>query len=223
MVTDKIKELPVLARNRIVERLNDLGVEYIPDVYFDGGYKQLTGGQQSEQPYRNAISQSGGRNVPDIDIDINVKWTGLGNTIKIEVTVTNNEPEDYNGILRVYITEIESDWTDAHNNEYRYVVLDIPIDDSLSIKHDNYIKNQQDPLGGSYTFTKWWSGDITKNNCMILAAVFDKDSGYTVQTATSTPSSIGLYEFSSKSAFNNIFTTLFEKLVNSFPILKTLL
>lgn len=222
MVTDKIVELPLLAYARIAGRLNGLGVLYIPDVYFDGGYKQITGRQQDEQPYRNAIVQSGEREVLDIDIDLNVKWIGLGSTIKIDATVTNNEPEEFNGNIKIYITEIESEWTDAQNNEYHYVVLDIPVDKSLSVKHQNYPKNQANPLDNSYKITKWWSGDISKNNCMVIASVFDKDSDYAVQTVSSIPTTVGLKELRSSSRFHNIFASIMEKFTNSFPLLKSL-
>ena len=75
---------------RVYPRVQELGVTGTPDVYFDGGYRNINGAQVDEQPYRNAIIQSGEREVPDIDIDVDVQWIG-GGTLKISVTVTNNE------------------------------------------------------------------------------------------------------------------------------------
>ena len=89
------------------DRLKELGVSSVPDVYFDGGCRRLLGAQGDEQPYRNYITQSGMREVPDIDINVDVSWLG-GGKLKIEVTVVNNEPEIYNRHLRTYIVEKES-------------------------------------------------------------------------------------------------------------------
>lgn len=216
IVTDKIGELPTLTQPRLYVRLNELGVEYIPDAYFDGGYKHIQGKQQDEQPYRNAIVQSGERDVPDINIDLDVDWIGLGNTIKINVVVTNNDPETFNGKLRVYVTKIESEWTDAQGNNYHYAVLDIPIHNSLAVVHQKSIKSQSAPLGGTYEFTKWWSGDVTKDNCMIFATVFDKDTDYAVQTASAQPASSG-----SKNHF--VLQNFFVKFFDIFPGISNLL
>lgn len=177
-------------------RLQELGVSSIPDVYFDGGYKRMLGAQQDEQPYRNAITQCGERTVPNINVDVNVEWKG-GGTLKITVNVLNNEPSDYNGHLRVYVVEKESRWDDNGGNPYHFGVLDIPIDRSLSISQSQQ-QGQPSPLGGTtYTFVKTWRGalygfgDITKDNTMVIASVFDPDSGYAVQTAAAEPTSGG--------------------------------
>jgi len=191
IVTDKIGELSMLAQSHLVKRLNELGVQYIPDVYFDGGYKNILGKQSDEQPYRNAIVQCGERVVPDIDLNMDVEWKGEG-VIKITVDVQNNEVDEYNGHLRVYITEIESRWNDQQGNPYRFVVLDIPVDRGLEVVQQNLAVKQQSQartLGDTHTFTKWWSGDISKDNCMVIATVFDKDTDYAVQTASAAPAS----------------------------------
>ena len=193
IVTDKIGELPLLAQSHLVKRLNELGVQYVPDVYFDGGYKHEQGAQPDESQYRTDIVQSGERTVPDIDLDLDVEWK-VGNILKITVTVQNNEPEEYDGRLRVYITEIESRWNDAQSNPYHFAVLDIPLDGSLAVVQQNPVVQQQGqpcPLGDTYTFTKWWLGDITQDNSMVIAAVFDGDTDYAVQTASTVPTSSG--------------------------------
>lgn len=168
-------------------RLRELGVFSVPDVFFDGGYKRVGGGQGSEIPYRNAITQSGERDVPDIDIDVDVTWLG-GGKLKIAVTVVNNEVGEFNGRIRTYIVEKESRWNDYGGNPYHYAALDIPIDKSLAV-----VKSRARPLGDTYTFSKtWWGslygfGDITKENIMLIAAVFEKDTDYVVQTASAEP------------------------------------
>ena len=180
----------------VQSRLLELGVSSIPDVYFDGGYKRLLGAQDDEQPYRNAITQCGVRAVPDIDVDVSVEWKG-GGTLKIAVTVVNNEPEEYNGHLRVYVVEKESRWDDNGGNPYHFGVLDIPIDRSLSVVPQSQQQGNPSPLGDTYTFRKTWFGaiygfgDITQDNILVIASVFDPDSDYAVQTAASEPTTSG--------------------------------
>jgi hypothetical protein len=169
------------------ERIRDLLVTFIPDVFFDGGYKRITGGQGNEYPYRNAITQSGERDVKDIDVSVDVGWLG-GGKLTIEVTVINNEVEDFDGHIRTYVVEKESRWNDYGGNPYHFAVLDIPIDKGLAI-----VKNTARPKGETYTFSKTWRGsvygfgDITKENIMVVAAVFEKDSRQAVQVAAAEP------------------------------------
>lgn len=173
----------------IRSRLGELGVTNVPDVYFDGGYRKILGRQTDEIPYRTAISQSGVRVVPDIDMNIDVKWLGGGN-LKITITVINNEAEKFNGHLRTYVVEKESRWNDYGGKPYHYAAIGVPLDKSVSI-----IKSHSTPIGDTYTFKKTWYGslygfgDITKDNIIVIAAVYDQESDHAVQAAAAEPTS----------------------------------
>jgi len=175
------------ANSRVWDRVMELEVSPVPHVFFDGGYRDILGAQTDEQPYRNAITQSGERDVPDIDLDVTVEWKG-GGTLKISVTVINNEAEEYDGHLRVYIVEPEARWEYTGGSDIHYGVLDIPIDRSLALP-----QGQAMPLGDTYTFTKTWIGslwefgDITEDNIKVIAAVFDGETDYAVQAAAAEP------------------------------------
>lgn len=175
------------ANLNVRSRMVELGVEYVPDVNFDGAYKKLVGAQTSEILYRDSISQSGQRVVPDIDINVDVNWLGGGN-LKITITVINNEVDKFNGHLRTYIVEKESRWNDNSGKPYHYAAIGIPLDRSISI-----VKSHSTPIGDTYTFKKTWYGslygfgDITKENIIVIAAVFEPDSDYAVQTAAAEP------------------------------------
>jgi glutaredoxin len=189
------------ASPRILKRVGELNVVGVPDVFFDGGYKNIGGAQNNEQPYQAAIDQCGQRPVPDIDIDVSVEWKG-GGTLKISVTVDNNEPEEYKGHLRVYVVEKESRWDDNDGNPYHYAALAIPIDSSLAVPQASIR-----PLADSYTFTKTWFGglvgygDIAQDNIVVIAAVFDGQTDYVVQTAMAEPTA-GSTSFSLFNHFN---------------------
>ncbi|KYK28810.1 hypothetical protein AYK20_06565 [Thermoplasmatales archaeon SG8-52-1] len=168
-------------------RLVELGVVAVPDVFFDGGFLRIKGSQASEIPYRNAITQSGEREVADLDIAVDVAWLG-GGKLDIEITVVNNENEDFNGHIRTYVVEKESRWNDNSGKPYHYAALDIPIDKNLAV-----VKNMARPKGETYTFSKTWRGgmlgfgNITQENTMVIVSVFDKDTGYVVETAAAEP------------------------------------
>ena len=44
---------------KVYARVAELGVSAVPHVFFDGGYRDMLGAQTDEQPYQNAITQSG--------------------------------------------------------------------------------------------------------------------------------------------------------------------
>jgi len=188
-VTDKISELSLLVQPHLSTRIYDeLGVRSVPDVYFDGGYTNIKGRPEDEQPYRTAIEQSGAIIVPQIDIDLNVEWMGT-NIIKITAQVQIDDPE-FNGNIRIYITEINSRWKDHQGNNYHYAVLDIPVDQSLktvSLEKSINQRTKTQTQDNIITITKWWTGSINKDNCMVMASVFDEDTDYAVQTASAKP------------------------------------
>jgi len=177
-------------------RVKNLGVTGVPDVYFDGKYTHIVGAQSDEQPYRNAIINAGTREVPNIDIHVDVSWIAKA-VLKIRITVQNNESEEYNGQIRAYIVEPISRWNDRDGNPYHFGVLDIPLDRSLSLPYNN--NAYPHPLDGrsdsTYEFTRIWIGalhgfgDITKDNIMVIAAVFDKNNDQAIASSAATPNS----------------------------------
>lgn len=175
--------------NKAYQRVKQLGVTGVPDVYFDGGYRRLLGAQTDETPYRNAIVQCGERTVPNIDMEASVKWIGSA-ILRITVNVQNNEAEEYNGELRVYIVEPVSRWNDATSKPYHFGVLDIPVVYTLAVPQTKPLQ-----LPNTYTITKLWIGalygfgDITKDNIMVIATLFDKNSDYAVESASAVPTS----------------------------------
>ena len=198
IVADKIKELPLIARTHLSTRvLNELGVKSVPDVYFDGGYKNILGKQSDEQPYRTSIEQSGTRSVPQVEVDLKVDWKS-GNILKITAEVQSNDPE-FDGKIRIYITEISSRWNDQQGKPYHYTVLDILVDKNLKVVSLDKSNTQQTNTLNTITVTKWWSGDITKDNCMVIATVFDEDTDYTIQTASAKPVDKSNNDLSAKS------------------------
>lgn len=175
------------ANNKIYGRVQELGVSGVPVVFFDGQYSSLTGAQPDETNYRNRIETAGARTVPDIDMSIDVTWQGPA-ILKITVTVTNNEAEEYNGHIRVYIMEKESRWLDATSQPYHNGLLHIPIDKPLAVPKSNPMARSD-----TYSFTRTWIGalhgfgDLTEDNTIVIAAIFDQKTDHAVECASATP------------------------------------
>jgi hypothetical protein len=203
------------ANINVRERLVELGVIAVPDVFFDGGYKRIGGSQANELPYRTAITQSGERDVSDLDMTVDVAWLG-GGKLKIDITVINNEVEEFNGHIRTYIVEKESRWNDNSGKPYHYAALDIPIDKNLAV-----VRSSARTKGETYTFSKTWRGglmgfgDITKENILVIASVFEKDSDQVVQTAAAEPT----VKSSNSRPLNLVLYRIFER----FQVLERLL
>lgn len=206
---------------QITDRLEELEVVAVPIVFFDGKFKKNIGEKPDEQPYRNNIALAGEREVVDVDIDVNVIWQGDGN-LKITVVVYNNAPEEFIGRLRTYIIEEESRWNDQSETPYHYAAIDIPINSELVLA-----SSQSKSNGSTHTFKKTWDGslygfdDITKENIQVIAVVFDEETDFVVESATSgePTEETSTYQISNQ-LFKKIIT---KRLITLFPILAKLL
>lgn len=183
-----------ITKYRVMKRAyEELGISSIPHAFFDGKYSNYLGRPTEVEAYKNIIENAGVRIVPDIDINVNVELKE-NSVLEITGTVQNNDPEKYNGHLRVYIVEPESRWDDVYGEPYHFSVLDIPIDKSLNVKQKS--TSQIQSLAETYDFSITWGGfllgynDISVDNIMVIAAVFDKDTDYAVQVASAIPDSL---------------------------------
>ena len=129
--------------------ITDYNVYGFPTVFFDGGYQVKVGAGSipgAKAAYESAINVCGARAVPDINAELSVIWIDDA-TMDITVTVKNNEPNDYDGTIRVYVTEIESTlgWKDTAGYPYTFAFLDYAFNQEISI-----------PAGGSWEATTVW-------------------------------------------------------------------
>lgn len=195
------------------KRTNELEVKYIPDYVFDGNFTRYVGSGGLPDEYTNRLDLCGAREVANVSIDISVKWLGFG-TLKISVSVSSNEAEDYYGHLRTYIVEKESRWDTNSGDPYHQAVIGMPIDRSLS-----FVKCQAQPLANSYSFEITWPGaifgfsDIKKDNIEVVAAVFNSDTGFVDQSAATQPTSVSVNYKTFSFANLNILRNLLENLL----------
>jgi len=158
----------------------DYNIFGVPTVYFDGGYQFELGAasvEQAEEEYRASIDTSIIRLMPDIEVELLAAWSG-GAVIYIQALIRNNDSSVYQGHLRVYVSEIQSSrgWNDTRGKPYLYTFLDYALDEEVIINlQDVWVKfavwdgnEHSDGYGNDF-------GDITQENIMLLAAVFNPE------------------------------------------------
>ena len=192
------------------ERVDELQVTGFPTVVWDGGYKRDVGAgsqQSAQEKYNASIKACGNRTVSDIDITLEIQWLEPKNPVptdgstdvdiytdlswtdaamRINITVKNNEQSSYQGHLRVYVTEITSSmgWQDTGGHLYTFPFLDYAFNGDISISADS-----------SWSTSVVWDGkahsdghghdfsEITQDNIMVIASIFNSGSGYVDETA----------------------------------------
>ena len=144
-------------------RRTELGITGYPTVAYDGGYIKLVGANPTQSDHQNAIINSGGRTVADINLNLHIFWLG-NQEIGVSIDVTNNGGSTYNGHLHVYIVEKNSRWYNQ-GHQYHYAMI------------GNYGINQNVNVnaGSTETYTNTWTSpysDITMGNIRGIASVF---------------------------------------------------
>jgi thiol-disulfide isomerase/thioredoxin len=152
----------------------DYNVYGYPTVWFDGGDEVVVGAgstSSAESNYNAALTSCENRAVYDVDVQLNVQWLGSA-TMNVAVSVDNNEASQYNGRVRVYVTEKVSSmgWYDTNGYPYTFAFLNYAFNQPVSIA-----------AGGSWSDSTTWNGNdygfgtITHDNIMVIAAVFNDD------------------------------------------------
>ncbi|UCH72189.1 MAG: hypothetical protein JSW62_01180, partial [Thermoplasmatales archaeon] len=111
MVEDKNNK----ANNRLYDDYKILG---FPTVYIDGGYQVIMGSSDFKSTFQEKISRSMSREIPSLYLDVRSEWNNSTKELENIVTIENYDDEKYTGRLKVYITEINSPWSDWNGDPY---------------------------------------------------------------------------------------------------------
>lgn len=82
----------------LVKLQQEYNIYGYPTAFFDGGYKVLVGGYDSESYYRSRIERSGQRDVHGLNLSVSVEWLGAG-VLGIDVNIENIEDIENNAPL----------------------------------------------------------------------------------------------------------------------------
>ena len=163
---------------RAEQRASEFGITLTPDVYFDGGYERVYGKQPSTKSYRDAITDCKDRTVPDLDINVSVVWKGNA-VLEVNITLFYNESGEYNGVLRTYIVEPVSRWNGYDGEAAHFGLLDYSVEE-VSFNATMYVNKTWSGYTAGY-------GDVTEDNIMVIAALFDNDTDYVDEVASGKP------------------------------------
>jgi len=125
---------------KALARINDYNIWGYPTAYIDGGYATLIGSSIQKSDFEKNITSAAERITPLVFISTTAHWDNQTNIITIHIQVENQERKDYQGQLRVYITEvISTKWqagTPMHFSFLDFLInedVQIPANDHLSI------------------------------------------------------------------------------------------
>lgn len=156
------------AHNRLY---NDLNIYGFPTVYIDGGYTVIMGSGDFESTFEQRLLDAQARSTQKIGINLTSVWNETRKELENTVILKNEEETTYLGTLKVYITEINSRWTDWNAEAYSYAFIDYGINQDITI-----------PSGETKTVSGIWDAnsagfsDVVKENLFVIAAVFIDES-----------------------------------------------
>ena len=149
---------------------NDYNFYWYPTAFVDGGYRVVL--EASEEAYRKAIEESMERERANVDVEVNATWIQCPcqHGMEINIVIRNEELHPYNGILRVYIAEINSRWDDYSANQYHFAFLEYAFIDNVSLSpfENQYIQVIWDPENN---YPDIQEEDV--NNVAIFAVLFN--------------------------------------------------
>ncbi len=160
---------------------DNYSVGTFPITIIDGDYQRITGDNIEQLP--GALNICGNRTVTNLTANLSVSLIGNA-TIKVSITIQNNEGAQYTGYIRAFITEIISRYNTSLGDPFHFGFLDFAFDESISINagsiHSDYIiwngYDHQDNHGDDF-------GDIKANNIQVILVIYNSSNGYVDETA----------------------------------------
>jgi len=157
---------------------NFYDISATPTSILDGDYKRMAG--SSASTFLTRFQECWERTVRDIDASMALTWLGNA-TIQIDIEIENNENFQYNGYIRLPISEIVSRYKANNGDDFYFGFLDYAIQMNTEISIDPF---------GNYSLSVIWNGnehqdnhgtnygDIIKDNIKVTLAVFNQENGY---------------------------------------------
>lgn len=160
------------ANDRLYDDYNIYG---FPTVFFDGGFDtcciDIMTENRNEALFEQKIAKVASREVPRVYLDLNITWDEDEEELLTTVDVENRDESAYSGVLKVYVTEIVSRWSDWDGNPYHYGFLDYAINEEITVS-----------AGDIKTVSKIWNqkdagfSNVYPENLWIIAVLFNSES-----------------------------------------------
>ena len=121
---------------KALERINEYNIWGYPTVYIDGGYRTLIGSSLQKADFAINITAASKRITPQIFLTTTAHWDNHSNIISIHIEADNHETTDYQGRLRVYVTELISTKWQA-GTPMNFSFLDFLLNEDIHIVADD--------------------------------------------------------------------------------------
>ena len=154
---------------KALARINDYNIWGYPTVYIDGGYITLVGSSIQKSDFEKNITSAAERITPLIFINTTAHWDNKTNIITVHIQADNQEVSNYQGQLRVYITELISTKWQA-GTPIHFSFLDFLVNEDIQISSNDHLSINK-TLSAS---------DLDPENIMIFSVLFsvEKQIGY---------------------------------------------
>lgn len=159
-------------------RRMELDITGYPTAVFDGGYTQVVGVQSSVTQLQNAYNTCQARTVADVYPSVWAVYDPDADKMDITVLIDNLESETFNGYLRVYVIEPNSRWDEYDGSPYKNALLGFAMKTPFTVGPDET---------WSQTTNDWSFYDMSMDNLMVIATVFDSTTEYAEQTVVTYP------------------------------------
>lgn len=159
------------AKNRLENEYNILGY---PTIYLDGGYKVFVGSQNIIDNLDSSLREASNRPTPSIKLTLQSEWNETREELKNTIYINNFEDSTYTGTIKLYVTEIKSQWSDVNGDSYHFSFLDYGLNEEISISS-----------GENKSISEVWNPsekgfNVVKENLWVVAVLFDDEqhTGY---------------------------------------------
>jgi hypothetical protein len=142
---------------------DDYNIYSFPTVFIDGGYQMIAGGSKSESTYIDEINAARERTEQKIKVTVTAQYKNTTREVIVNTLIENKGNDTYNGILKLYLTEIISHESGYDGKSYHFGFLEYLINKDISVNGKDHITISDTKNISAYDY----------ENLMIIAVVFN--------------------------------------------------
>ncbi len=149
-----------------------------PRVDFDGGYRERIGANEQIKDIYYQDVQECSRSLPNITLNVEMEEVGDNNGINVSIQIHYFGEGSIQTHLRTYIVEKLSRWKNLDDDPIPFGFLDYAFNEDIMLESNEWHN----------TSIQWNGTDVLKyealnyNNLAVVAALFDVENNYTIQT-----------------------------------------
>jgi thiol-disulfide isomerase/thioredoxin len=144
---------------------DDYNVNGYPSVYIDGGYEVVIGAKE-KSVFEEKISKAQNRDVPALYLNVTAELKENSKDANVSVELINYENYDYNGSLKLYLTERNSIAYYGGQGVYHFGLIKIIYDKEIQL-----LSKEEKIINQVYDFSEY-----DTDNLMLIGVIFNSES-----------------------------------------------